>query len=314
MATRKNSPLPSELPPFIVERDEMARRAGLFIERAWGGYQFADLVSVYRGTLLQLLASDFVEDKLGLRIPLSTKHCVKVGVSRLVGPDGRGPVGAFRGGDGSFYVKFSDSMPASWGTLEHGTQYYVFDGPDSWQRFAVHRGTRKALIDDAIVAEDAIQPDCVAHDQQSLHWEQLGGRVYNISWYTRLGADLFNVTRNLDDERKFEEASSEGLKERCYESAEAFRDAAMATVDWVGRFLQADMRRPGKGTGVKDYRLGKKTLDQIDDLIDRIRNVVLSADICATSRPPAQAASPKKEVPSVPDADFHRFIGKLLPE
>jgi hypothetical protein len=303
--TKVSKPIPAVLPPYIVERDALARRSGLTVEHAWGGYFGTDLESVYRGTRAQLIASPFIEDKIGLRIPARTRHCVKAGVADFTNPSGHCLVGAFNAEDGSCYVKFRDEFPSKWGALEHGTQYFTFPLPDPCGR-AVYRGARDALILDAVESEDGLARHLPDGETEDRRREQCGGYTYTLAEYRVLDGGVVEVVKYPDAERKYEEWKRQGPGGPSFKSEADYREYVRDTVELAARAILSQMEGRHEKSGDATLRFEQAQIAAVSKAFDDMRERI---DLARIERH-AKAALPKRSKPMTPDATgaFERFM------
>lgn len=273
-SARKCRPLPTTLPPYIVARDRFALGAGLTIEREWGGYRDTDLITRYVGPRQRVIASPFIADKEGIRIPLSERHCVKRGVWNPPSPAGH-LSGAYRRGDSCIYVKFEDPLPMECGRMENGTEFYVY--PDSWRQSSergeeIYIGREKALVADGVMTDDQLLD---ADSSYAGNQEAAGDRTYTVWETERLSDGRIKHTKHVARSRELEAARKQNLPR--YAGEDDFREHVTFLVDLA---LRAASRRASEPqAGPTHYFWEEATLTEFEEMGRRLLALASQAPV-----------------------------------
>jgi hypothetical protein len=280
--------VPEILPPYVVQRDRLAATADISIEREWIGYRRdAALITRYVGTLDALKRSPLITDKAGIRIPLSTKHCVKSGVWSPEAPERRALVGAFRRGDGLFYVKYLDPWPLEFGRLQHGTEWYTYP---QWLdahavETAVYMGPKAALI------ADGVMPVNHAPTETQSAEEVIFTRAHRfVLWEcNELDDGRLRYTKHVATTKRAEqEQADEASGARRYTNGEEFREDAISSARALFCLVAGFSERPQAGDS--KYCFDDRTVERIHDLSAQVLATLQAAPVVTKLNRPDRAA------------------------
>lgn len=320
-------PVPQELPCFLLERDRMAKAAGLQVERAWADRRRYELITQYSGSYQALIASPFIVDPEGLKVPTNPSHGVKRGVWDPPTPFGAGLKGAFRRENGLFYVKFADRWPLEHGRLENGTDFYAYDEWDchGTASIVVYIGTGEALLNDAVATRE--QLPFTPEQERSWkasdivpwigHEETIQGRRYRI-WESEPfpGGRVKHqkYVRRSQEARVAKEAERRGSK--VYLTAEDFRQDIAEYADLLLILMKTAAAKPQGGP--VQYFFDDTTVERLEAMASDLRDTIACAPVRSRSNAPRLQLVSSGE-PSVhalraaTDAKFQGFLRSALP-
>ena len=305
---RKVKPVPLDLPPYMRNRDQIAVRAGLQVEHYWHEFRYRSFATKYTGSFDCVKSSDFVIDKELFQVPISTRHCVKRGINVGWAAAGRDSAGAFRNTDSTCYIKVVTTLPDKWGTLDSGTQYFIFnDWDNTYCEKIVYRGTADAMLNDGIVsADNAVK----LRESGSLYCQdQTRNHCYTLYEANRINDTEYEYTRYVANEEKCKLAN-----QPCDLPIDADESAYRARVE--KRLLLAeedilDVLLCSTGRKI-EYHHSAKVAAQVAERLMLIR-VLLASDV-VTKR---EQVAPK--ITSIPppshraDPAFQKFLSDLAP-
>ncbi len=309
-SSRKNRPLPQELPPYLLARDELALAAGLKVERHWGGFDDCFLITKYVGPTEVLRASAFVTHKDAFRVPTNESRCVKRSVWDYPAPGEHSLVGAFRRGEQA-YVKYQDFPPVAFGMLEHGVEFYVYDGPH--HRRTVRRGTRDALVAEAVVAAGELPTLAGLSDRDAgdLIVATVRGRRIVVSEWHHRGDDLFDIVTYPDREERASDLLESG-EERNYPHADSFREELAKLAEACARVTFETLSATGRGRDGLTFQLERGARQRIGAILESLQAAVDSASVVSTPAHRQLDEEIEPFSPRIADPGFERFLGDLV--